>query len=201
MGFGCVAKDADGYVMGVRAGYNQNGKSSLEAEVLAIFSAMQWAEDSSWECCSFLTDSAELFRLIQSGSFISNLAVEGARKCSTLLINNRNWRIFLIRRENNIKADYLAKKASSEAWSWNNPNAVPFFIQKKRVGPIWMSKMQKKYISLPCINKYQMIISISSLLLMKIIVTVEDNILLNVVKVCIRYLSFFLDGSFNFFLY
>lgn len=43
IGYGCVARDSLGQVMAVRAGFRLNGSSSLDAEGLSLFYAMQWA--------------------------------------------------------------------------------------------------------------------------------------------------------------
>lgn len=55
-GFGCIARDSHGHVLGIRAGTLNGISSSYEAEGMAILQAMNWASMRNWECCIFETD-------------------------------------------------------------------------------------------------------------------------------------------------
>lgn len=66
-GFGCVARDGAGVVVGVRADFKDGVSSSLEAEGHTIFFAMRWAAGEHWDSCIFETDHTQVFNALYSG--------------------------------------------------------------------------------------------------------------------------------------
>lgn len=56
LGFGCVARDSTGLIMGVRAGFRRDGSYALEAEGFSLTIAMNWAAESGWDHCIFEKD-------------------------------------------------------------------------------------------------------------------------------------------------
>lgn len=52
-GFGCVARDNLGRIMGVRAGPLKGIYYGLEAEAHALLQAMVLARDAAWDACIF----------------------------------------------------------------------------------------------------------------------------------------------------
>lgn len=117
--------DSEGLVVGVRAGYHLQVFSVLDAEGISLSKAMRWAEESGWQFCIFEIDCSELFKLLQIGGVSSAVAKDWFKICSSCLLSNWNWRLSLVRREANQKADVLARKAAS-GWSWSCNVSVPF---------------------------------------------------------------------------
>ncbi|KAL9684839.1 hypothetical protein QQ045_022280 [Rhodiola kirilowii] len=124
-GFGCVARDENGIILGVLADFIEGIHSVERIEVLAISKAMDWAALNGCHYCIFETDCGEVFSIISQckdgPASISALA----RNCQQALVLQEGWRVALIRREANSLADFLANKARRERWSWNSVFALP----------------------------------------------------------------------------
>lgn len=85
LGYGCVATDSAGSVVGVRASFHLEGFTALDAEGIALVRVMKWAVELGWESCIFETDYSEVFNLFQAGPSSSNLTREWLKTCSPML--------------------------------------------------------------------------------------------------------------------
>lgn len=64
----CIMRDYTGIILGVEAVFDEGTYTSLHAEGLAIFRAMQWANHLKNLDCCFETDCIEAFNQIQTYS-------------------------------------------------------------------------------------------------------------------------------------
>ncbi|KAL9678425.1 hypothetical protein QQ045_016269 [Rhodiola kirilowii] len=65
-GFGCVARDEEGVVLGVKAGSFSGIMVAVEAEIRAMYKAMKWATLLNWRKCIFETDNVEVYVALAS---------------------------------------------------------------------------------------------------------------------------------------
>ncbi|CAM8882279.1 unnamed protein product [Rhodiola kirilowii] len=124
-GFGCVARDEEGTILGVLAESTEDIHSAEAIEVLAISRAMEWAGAIGWHKCIFETDCGEVYSIISQFKVGSASESALATICQWNLVREEDWSVALVRREANVLADYLANKARREKWSWNSGIALP----------------------------------------------------------------------------
>ncbi|CAM8896820.1 unnamed protein product [Rhodiola kirilowii] len=120
----------DGKVERAKAGWDVNCSSALEAECEAILLGMSLARELSLTEVQFLTDSREALWAITLGSWRSDCNMGVIRHCIADLDNNQGWLVDSISREDNNAADWLAKKARIEKWSWTVSSAIPLGLPK-----------------------------------------------------------------------
>ncbi|KAL9660376.1 hypothetical protein QQ045_025189 [Rhodiola kirilowii] len=123
-GFG-VVMGLGGKVMVARAEWAGNVSSVLEAECRAILIGMAVAREWNLPKAKFLTDSREALWAINLGSWRLDYNMEVIRQCLEELDNNQGWTTDGISRVDNKAADWLAKKARIDRWSWTNTSAIP----------------------------------------------------------------------------
>lgn len=72
---------------------------------------MHWADSEHWDSCIFEIDSVDIFNFLSraSGNFLRDSS--WISECGMKVAENHNWRVSLVRREANILADVMAKKA------------------------------------------------------------------------------------------
>lgn len=124
VGFGFVARDSTSLIMSVRAGFREGASSALEAEGFSLFNAMNWAAEDGLISCIFEIDSCHLFNLLLTGRTVLTPKYGWARSCANSLVDNGNWKLSLVRREKNVLADYLARRAGLDGWIWNCSHAI-----------------------------------------------------------------------------
>lgn len=128
-GMGCIVRDSDGLVVCVLADCNRNMLSSVAVEGCAILLGLKWSEKELIKVCIFETDCAEVFSLIQQYDGWAPLTRGWIGECADLFASHGGWRLTRIRREANGAADWLAKKASQEEWSYLGPDAIPIWVE------------------------------------------------------------------------
>ncbi|CAM8948389.1 unnamed protein product [Rhodiola kirilowii] len=124
-GFGCVARDEDGMIMGVFAKSVTGVDSVVYIEVLAILRAMEWAGAKGWHKCIFETDCVEAYSIISQLKVGAGSEADMARSCQRRLLEEDAWSVVLVHREANALADLIANKARRESWGWNSVVALP----------------------------------------------------------------------------
>ncbi|KAL9679970.1 hypothetical protein QQ045_017841 [Rhodiola kirilowii] len=124
-GFGCVARDEEGIILGVLAEVVAGATSVVHIEVLAILKAMEWAGANGWNKCIFETDCEEAYSIIAQLKVGSGSVATLARSCQWRLLGEDDWKVVLVRRQANALADALANKARRDSWSWNSVVAIP----------------------------------------------------------------------------
>lgn len=111
--FGCIAKNRDGIVAGVRAGLLHGATSCYQAEGMTLLQALNWAETETWEYCVFVIDNCQLLKNLKCGTSF-NPGTTCITQCALMLLRNSRWKLVLVQREDNSTTGKLAKKAVRE---------------------------------------------------------------------------------------
>lgn len=122
--------DSDNIVLGVKAACKEGFYFDFEVEGASLMLALQWAHSENWESCIFEIDNVEAYNTLYKGCNTILIRKSWIKDCDTILSEHVNWRISLICREANFKADTLERKASMETWCWNLPFAIPRSVFK-----------------------------------------------------------------------
>ncbi|CAM8877661.1 unnamed protein product [Rhodiola kirilowii] len=123
-GFGVVVMQ-DKRIVTVRADWDCNTSSSFEAECKAVRMGMEVAQGQMWEKVLFCSDSREIVWALLLGSWKDGANVRLLKDCMALLDDHQGWQLRSIPREHVAVADWLAKKARVEYWSWKELQGVP----------------------------------------------------------------------------
>lgn len=124
-GFGCVARDHNGRILGIHAGTLNGLSTSFAAEGQALLQALSWAEVEEWKVCIFEIDNCEVFRNLMCGSGSLIRRFDFITTCAWKLLQHVKWKVTLIRREANSIADNLARKACLEDWNHFASETIP----------------------------------------------------------------------------
>ncbi|CAM8982614.1 unnamed protein product [Rhodiola kirilowii] len=123
-GFG-VAILKEGQVALVRAGWEECFSSVLEAECRAILAALEAAEEQQLETAVFCTDSREALWALNLAIWKDGVSLRWIDRCLQLLDDHPHWQIRGISRRQNSVADWLARKARANKWSWTLGQEIP----------------------------------------------------------------------------
>ncbi|KAL9691032.1 hypothetical protein QQ045_011449 [Rhodiola kirilowii] len=123
-GFAAVEKQGK-CVMHLKAGWTSTGRSSLEAELMAVINGMRLARSLQIEKATFYSDSLEALKAITKGkSWITGVQIWIA-ECFKLLEYHHNWCVDHVLREEVKDVDETAKLAREHKWSWDDLEAIP----------------------------------------------------------------------------
>ncbi|KAL9664419.1 hypothetical protein QQ045_019819 [Rhodiola kirilowii] len=114
----------EGMVERVKAVWVGNYSSALEAECGAILLGMSMARDLNLSEVKFLTDSREALWVINLGVWRPVCDMGVFRQCIAEMDSNQGSR------EDNSGADWLARKARIDRWSWTDSSAIPLGLPK-----------------------------------------------------------------------
>ncbi|KAL9675120.1 hypothetical protein QQ045_003321 [Rhodiola kirilowii] len=123
-GFAAVAVQND-IILACRAKWLIECSTVREAECLALMEGIALAEGGGWSKVYIASDSSEAIWAVQTGNWDMKSVYEEAKKGMELLANHPEWTFSLIFREDNWRADALAKKARRDLWSWEQMEAIP----------------------------------------------------------------------------
>ncbi|KAL9673020.1 hypothetical protein QQ045_029273 [Rhodiola kirilowii] len=123
-GFGVVVLQ-NKRIVAVRADWDTNTLLSFEAECKAFRMGMEVAQGQEWEKVLFCSDSREVIWALLLGSWKDGANVRLIKDCMALLDDHQDWQLRGISREQIQAADWLAKKARVENWSWKESQGVP----------------------------------------------------------------------------
>ncbi|CAM8887236.1 unnamed protein product [Rhodiola kirilowii] len=125
VGYGICGRDDEGAVCLVEAQWLENVSTSQEVEEIALWRAMELAEEKGIGKACFETDCAAMFKTIIQGPRHEGKASDKILRCREMLDRNYLWSIDLIFREANICADKLATEAKVRRWCWMSQEAIP----------------------------------------------------------------------------
>ncbi|CAM8957712.1 unnamed protein product [Rhodiola kirilowii] len=127
-GVGISCRDKWGCVRFVEAFPVEGAADCLEVEQLALARAMAIVEEENLINVTFETDSVQVTNGLMRGDSFGGQSRVLLYWCKGRLEDNISWDLSLISREANECADYLAKKAKREDWSWRSRAAVPLCL-------------------------------------------------------------------------
>ncbi|CAM8958980.1 unnamed protein product [Rhodiola kirilowii] len=114
-----------GAVSRAKAEWVDNVNSVLEAECKAIRLGMMLASELELRKVTIFSDSREAIWALSLGSWRSGAYNMEVLRCIGILDEHPNWALGSISRESNTIADWLARKARMEKWSWSGTGPVP----------------------------------------------------------------------------
>ncbi|KAL9668767.1 hypothetical protein QQ045_006307 [Rhodiola kirilowii] len=131
-GIGVVLRDHTGVVLGINALHVNHVNSIEDAEGTALWEGMKLAESLKLEKVIFEVDNKEVTMAVnycvKEGVWTSDWLIASSR----FLESHREWKVVLVRREANMAADTIAKKANMEEWCWRKLDSLPYichFVQ------------------------------------------------------------------------
>ncbi|KAL9680155.1 hypothetical protein QQ045_018033 [Rhodiola kirilowii] len=127
-GVGISCRDKWGCVRFVEAFPVEGVADCLEVEQLALARAMAIVEEENLINVTFETDSVQVMNGLMRGDSFGGQSRVLLHWCKGRLEDNISWDLSLISKEANECADYLAKKAKREDWSWRSRAAVPLCL-------------------------------------------------------------------------
>ncbi|KAL9678925.1 hypothetical protein QQ045_016777 [Rhodiola kirilowii] len=131
-GIGVVLRDHTGGVLGINALHLNHVTSIEDAEGTALWEGMKLAESLKLEKVIFEVDNKEVTMAVnycvKEGVWTSDWFIASSR----FLESHSDWKVVLVRREANMAADTIAKKANIEEWCWRKLDSLPYicdFVQ------------------------------------------------------------------------
>ncbi|CAM8911923.1 unnamed protein product [Rhodiola kirilowii] len=122
-GFG-VAVLVHKKLVAVKAGWEDNVSSVLEAECRALRLGMFMAKELRMDQAFFCSDSREAVWALNCAVW-RGVNVQLIGECMELLDIHQDWNLYDISREQSIVADWLARKARTEQWEWSLVHSFP----------------------------------------------------------------------------
>ncbi|KAL9688142.1 hypothetical protein QQ045_032557 [Rhodiola kirilowii] len=123
-GFG-VAVFKEGQLALVRAGWEDNCSSVLDAECRAILLGLEAAEEQQFETAVFCSDSREALWALNLAAWKDGVSLCWIERCLQHLDDHPNWQLRGIPRKQNCVADWLARKARTSKWIWQQGQEIP----------------------------------------------------------------------------
>ncbi|KAL9671170.1 hypothetical protein QQ045_008736 [Rhodiola kirilowii] len=131
-GVGIVARDSSGCVIGITARFLHQSHSAAQCEGIALMEGLTLARNLHLQNVVFETDNINLAMALNFGANNEVSRAHWFQNMSEILLRNRSWHIVFARREANVVADLLARKAHTEMWDWHKLDAIPllnFLVQ------------------------------------------------------------------------
>ncbi|KAL9665564.1 hypothetical protein QQ045_020985 [Rhodiola kirilowii] len=125
MGIGVCVRDKENVLLSVQAEVCNQSSCVSEGEGLAVLTGMKLAQRVGYTSVVFQIDSADVFKALCFGIGGGEWCMSWMEEASRLLERNVGWSMALISRESNVMADFLARKARQECWSWLSLLAIP----------------------------------------------------------------------------
>lgn len=123
-GWAAVAM-VDNTVIQCISGFSVNSSSSFVEEIRGLLAVMNMAVSMGFASVDFYADNSNLIWSLQSGYRGDDYAGLLLAKTSNLFYQNLKWSINHVFRDFNSIADFLARKARTDQWSWDLHNAIP----------------------------------------------------------------------------
>ncbi|XP_057418123.1 uncharacterized protein LOC130712301 [Lotus japonicus] len=130
-GFGMVARDSNGEIVGAAALYPVNAPSPLLGEASSFRWALQLAVHFGFRSVCFETDCLQLFEWWKKGRTGLSYLDTIVRDCRLLATAFSSFNFAFVRRTGNLVADFLAKHASdfpNSVWVDEVPHAVDHLV-------------------------------------------------------------------------
>ncbi|KAL9689163.1 hypothetical protein QQ045_033596 [Rhodiola kirilowii] len=112
-------------INGVRASFIVNCWSPFEAELMALNLGMEMALEHNLSKVKFFTDSKEVLWAFNLGSWRLDVESSVINKGIRAFDDHPGWILGAIRRDSNVAADQIARKARIDSWQWSNSLAIP----------------------------------------------------------------------------
>ncbi|XP_057418936.1 uncharacterized protein LOC130713161 [Lotus japonicus] len=130
-GYGMVARDSNGKVLGAATFYPVNAISPLLGEASSLRSAVQLAVEFGFRSVCFETDCLQLFRWWKKGTSGLSYLDAFVHDCPSLLPAFSFFDFIFVRRSGNYVADFLARNASdfpNSIWVEEVPHVVDHLV-------------------------------------------------------------------------